>query len=60
MINPVKYVRETVAELKLVSWPTRETTTRLTIIVIVISALVGAYIGLLDYLLTNILKFIIK
>lgn len=60
MVNPARYVREIVTELKLVSWPTREATTRLTIIVIVISALVGAYVGSLDYLLTNLLKLILK
>ncbi len=59
-MNPVKYLRETLAELKLVSWPSRQTTVRLTVIVIVISILVGAYIGALDYGLTNILKLIIK
>ncbi len=59
-MNPVKYLRETLAELKLVSWPSRHSTVRLTVIVIVISILVGAYIGALDYGLTNILKLIIK
>lgn len=59
-MNPMKYLRETVAELKMVSWPNRQTTTRLTIIVIAISILVGAYIGALDYGLTNILKLVIK
>lgn len=49
--------RETIAELKLVRWPTRKQTLTLTTIVIAISVLVGAYVGGLDFLFTNILKF---
>lgn len=55
-MNPVKYLRDTWAELKLVTWPNRQTTVKLTVIVIAISALVGAYVGGLDYLFTSILK----
>lgn len=40
--------RETVSELRKVVWPTREQTTRLTILVIVISAFVGVLLGAVD------------
>lgn len=40
--------RETISELRKVVWPTREQATRLTILVIIISAFVGAILGALD------------
>jgi preprotein translocase subunit SecE len=58
-MNPVKFLRETLSELKQVSWPSRQTTIRLTIIVIVLSLATGVYVGGLDYLFTNILKLLI-
>lgn len=42
------------AELRKVTWPTRTETIRLTGTVIVISVLVGAFIGGLDVLFVNI------
>lgn len=59
-MNPAKYIAETIGELKLVHWPTRNTTVKLTIMVIVVSAVVALYVGGLDYLFTNLLKLIIK
>ncbi len=46
--NPVQFVKEVIAELKKVTWPTREETIKLTVVVIVLSFLVGAFIGILD------------
>lgn len=45
------YVTESWAELKKVAWPTRRTVVNLTLIVIAVSALVGAYIAIIDLLL---------
>jgi preprotein translocase subunit SecE len=59
-MNLTTYFRETVAELKQVRWPTREETIRLTIVVLGISVFVGAYVGALDYLFTNLLTFFLK
>ena len=39
-------------ELKKVTWPTRVETIRLTIVVIMISLIIGFYIGIIDSLLT--------
>ena len=50
MDAPGKFVKEVIAELKKVTWPSREETIKLTVIVIVISILVGAFIGGLDSL----------
>lgn len=59
-MNAVSYLRETISELKLVRWPTRDQTIKLTVIVIVISLLMGAYIGSLDLTFTKTLSLIIK
>jgi preprotein translocase subunit SecE len=45
------YVTESWAELRKVMWPTRSQVVNLTLIVIGVSALVGAYIAVLDLLL---------
>ena len=42
------YVTESWAELRKVAWPTRRQVVNLTLIVIGVSALVGAYIAILD------------
>lgn len=44
-------------ELKKVSWPTKQETTRLTIVVVVISLIIGFYIGIIDSLLASALEF---
>jgi preprotein translocase SecE subunit len=47
-----------VGELKQVQWPTKQETIRLTTIVIVISLIIGAYIGIIDFLLAQGLKIL--
>ena len=44
----LQIIRETVSELRKVVWPTREQTTRLTILVIVVSAFMGVLLGAVD------------
>lgn len=48
----VQYFLDSKAELKKVSWPTRQETIKYTILVIAISLLLAAFLGLLDYLFT--------
>jgi preprotein translocase subunit SecE len=43
-----RYFREIISELKKVTWPTREDTTRLTIAVIVVSVAIGLALGTVD------------
>lgn len=50
-----RYVTESWAELKKVAWPTRETVTRLTLLVIAVSIAVGVYIYVLDRIFNTIL-----
>lgn len=45
---PAQFVREVLAELKKVTWPTRQETVKLTVVVVIISVLVGAFVGGLD------------
>jgi len=51
---PATFVSEVIAELKKVTWPTRTETVKLTVTVIVISLVVGLFIGGLDILFVNI------
>ena len=44
----LKIVGEVVSELRRVVWPTREETTRLTIMVLAVAATVGVFLGLVD------------
>ena len=43
-----RYLRDIISELKKVSWPTREDTTRLTIAVLVVSISIGLALGAVD------------
>lgn len=53
------YIMETREEMKHVSWPTKNQTILFTILVVVISLVVSAYLGLFDYLFQIVLKNII-
>ena len=43
-----RYFAESISELKKVTWPTRDNVVRLTVIVIAVSIVIGAYIAVLD------------
>lgn len=59
-MNPITYLRDTISELKQISWPTREQTLKLTLIVIAVSILVAVYIGALDFSFTTLLAKLVK
>lgn len=59
-MNPVSYLKDIVAELKAVKWPTAQATLKLTLIVIAISILVGSYVGGLDLAFTSLLKQVVQ
>ena len=50
---------EVVSELRRVTWPTREETMRLTLIVLAISAAVGAFLGLVDIGFSRLFEIIL-
>jgi preprotein translocase subunit SecE len=60
MTTPVTFVRQTYDELKQVVWPTRKEIFRLTTIVILLSVLMGLYIGGLDWVFTKALELLLK
>ncbi len=55
----INYIKESKAELKKVSWPTREQAIQSTILVIVISVLTAVFLGGTDYILNKILERIL-
>ena len=54
------FLKEVQSELHNVTFPTRVEVTRLTAVVIMISLMVGAFIGFSDFLFTKLLELIIK
>jgi preprotein translocase subunit SecE len=54
------YLREVRDELQKVTWPTRKQTIQKTTLVVAVSVVVGLYIGLLDYLFTQLTGLLIK
>ena len=59
-IAPAQFVREVIAELRKVTWPTREETIKLTGVVILISLIVAGFIGGLDYLFLSITTLLFR
>ena len=45
-----RYFRETVGELRKVSWPSRQEATSLTIVVLIVITLMSTFLGVLDFL----------
>jgi preprotein translocase subunit SecE len=54
------YIKESIAEMKKVTWPTKKETRNYTILVIAISIGVALFLGLLDYIFTFAFQFIIN
>ena len=50
---------EVLSELRRVTWPTREETTRLTIMVIAVATAVGIFLGLVDMAFTRLFDVIL-
>lgn len=51
-----EFLKDTQAELRKVSWPSRENTVRLTGVVILISVIIAAFLGLLDFAFISLLN----
>lgn len=52
-LKPILYIKESREELKKVSWPTRQTTVRYTLIVVGACLVIGFVIGGLDFIFTK-------
>lgn len=53
-----KFFKDVVREMKLVSWPTKADIKEGTTVVIVMSAIVGIFLSLIDLFFTKIIGFI--
>ena len=58
-VNP-NFASDVIDELKKVSWPTKAETIRLTTIVIIVSLIIGLYVGIIDILLAKGLEIVTK
>ncbi len=56
----VSFFSEVRLELSKVTWPKREEVIKLTLIVFILSAVIGAYVGALDYVFTKLLEFVVS
>lgn len=54
-----RFYRETVGELRKVTWPTRQEATNLTFIVIVVTFGMSAVLGIIDFLFSRIFALIL-
>ena len=54
------FFRETIGELRKVSWPTRKEAWNLTLIVLVVVFSMGTLLGVLDYLFTRFFALILS
>tara|TARA_B100000586_G_scaffold259815_1_gene225562 strand:- start:1300 stop:1533 length:234 start_codon:yes stop_codon:yes gene_type:complete len=57
--NISRSIKEIYAELGRVTWPTKEETTRLSIIVVSISIVIGLFLGVIDMGFSRIIAFFI-
>ncbi|MCD6528039.1 preprotein translocase subunit SecE [bacterium] len=55
----ITFFKEVKIELKKVNWPTKDQTIEYTLIVIGVSIAVAMFLGSLDFLFTNIIRFIL-
>jgi preprotein translocase subunit SecE len=55
----IDYLNGTRAELRRVSWPDREEATRLTVIVLVVTLVMSAILGLMDFVFAKLVGLVI-
>lgn len=56
----INFFGEVKLELSKVTWPSREEVIKLTLIVFAVSAIIGLYVGGLDYAFTRLLSLIVS
>lgn len=60
MLNKLtNYIKNSIIELKKVSWPTKQQVIRHTLLVITISLVVAVFLGIVDFILTKALQLVI-
>lgn len=58
-MNPVAFLKEVRLELGRVTWPTRDQVVRLTGLVLVISLLVGLFLGAIDFVFVKVMEVLL-
>lgn len=58
--KPVNFIKEVRAELGKVAWSTREELMTSTIVVIVVTSILGVFIGVLDIFLSKLLSLLFR
>lgn len=58
-VQTKNFLSEAVQELKKVTWPNRKETLGTTGVVLILVFFIGAYLGLVDFLLTHLVRFFI-
>jgi preprotein translocase subunit SecE len=53
-----RYLQESWSELRKVAWPTPDQVRKLTVLVFVVSAAVGAFIAVWDFVFTEVVRII--
>ena len=53
------FLGEVWSELKKVHWPSRQETYSATIVVVVVTAVVAVYLGLVDFFLSTMLRYMV-
>ncbi len=56
----VEYLKDTRAEMKHVSWPTKDQTVSYTILVIILSVAVALFLGAFDAIFRGVLEIVLK
>jgi preprotein translocase subunit SecE len=54
-----RFISESYQELRRVTWPTREETMRLTLMVIAVAAAIGAFLSIVDILFSRLINTIL-
>ena len=54
-----RFFRETMGELRKVSWPTRQEATNLTIIVLIVIIAMSSFLGVLDFIYTRVFSLVL-
>lgn len=56
----VRYLKETRAELRKVSWPSRDEATNLTLIVLGVTVAMAIFLGSVDFVFASLIKLIVS
>lgn len=60
MANPIAYVKESMREMKKVTWPSKKEIKTYTSLVVAISLAVAAFLGALDFIFSIGLEMLLK